>query len=292
MAHTSIVNRSRILATATALSAAGLLVNPAPAQASPTLPLAPPPCTQYEFNGPTGLEQSNRYEVDFSSKGPIASGLATSYSLRYGADGAPPNSGTISGGIQGRDIDLTVRFNGGGRGRYTGKVGDDGFAFGVTVDENNPSSRATWRSVSNRLVCAKPQPAPPPPDVPPAPAQTPKPAELGAIATGPATLQAGLSGTYVVTVSNKGGVPSAPVDLLILFAGKLEQTGQIAAGGGFCELRGPDAGINAAVRCTGPQLEPGAKVDFTVQGRGSTPGAGSLLARLGNDVNQKDVAIT
>ena len=79
---------------------------------------------------------------------------------------------------------------------------------------------------------------------------------------------------------------------MVLFAGKLEQTGQIVAGGGFCELRGPDAGINAAVRCTGPQLEPGAKYDVVVQGRGSAPGAGKLLAKIGNDVNQKDVAVS
>ena len=114
---------------------------------------------------------------------------------------------------------------------------------------------------------------------------------MGAVVTGPATLQAGLSGTYVVTVSNSGGV-KAPVELFIIFAGKLEQTGQIGAQGGFdCQLQSAAAGVNATVRCV-QQLEPGAKYDIVVQGRGSAPGAGTLLAKIGNNVNQKNVAIT
>jgi hypothetical protein len=114
---------------------------------------------------------------------------------------------------------------------------------------------------------------------------------VGAVVNGPATLQAGLSGTYVVTVSNSGGA-KAPVELFIIFAGKLEQTGQIGAQGGFdCQLQSAAAGVNATVRCV-QQLEPGAKYDIVVQGRGSVPGAGTLLAKIGNDVNQKNVAIT
>ena len=171
-------------------------------------------------------------------------------------------------------------------------MGEDGLAFGRTVDMNNLESRATWHSTSP-LQCITPPAAPAPAD--PAPQQVPAPvpatAVLGAVVNGPATLQAGLSGTYVVTVSNTGGV-KAPVELFIIFAGKLEQTGQIGAGGGFdCQLQSPAAGVNATVRCV-QQLEPGAKSDITVQGRGSVPGTGTLLAKIGNDVNQKNVSIT
>lgn len=286
----AVARRPQLFAAATAITAAGFLTVPALAQALPMLPLAPP-CTQYEFTGDTNLAQSNGFVLSFFSKGPVASGL-----VRVSGG----NEGDISGGLQGRNVDLTIRFDGGARGRYTGVVGNDGIARGTTFDETAPLSRAKWQA-SPPLKCATPA-APPPPQPAPAPAPAPAPqpapapapaaAELGTIANGPATLQVGLSGTYVVTVSNKGGV-SAPVELFIIFAGKLEQTGQIIAGGGAsCELRPPDAGINAAVRCTVQQLEPGAKYDIVVQGRGSAPGAGKLLAKIGNTVNQKDITIT
>lgn len=106
-------------------------------------------------------------------------------------------------------------------------------------------------------------------------------AQFLVISNGPATLQTGLCGTYTVSIGNSGDV-SAPVELLILFAGKLEQTGQIQAGGGFdCAVRPPDAGINSAVRCTVQQLAPispnGKSYDIVVQGRGTAPGAGHLV---------------
>lgn len=99
---------------------------------------------------------------------------------------------------------------------------------------------------------------------------------------GPPTLQAGLSGTYVVTVANNGDT-SAPVELIIVFTGKLEQTGQISAGGGFdCEVR-RDAGINAAVRCTVQQLPSAKFYKIVVQGRGSAPGTGQLTVTINPD---------
>lgn len=108
--------------------------------------------------------------------------------------------------------------------------------------------------------------------------------ELSVYATGPEALQAGVSGTYIVTASNDGDV-SAPAELFIVFAGKLEQTDQITASGGFdCEVR-HDAGINASVRCTTRQLEPHAKAnyDIVVHGRGSAPGAGQLVVTINPD---------
>jgi hypothetical protein len=272
---------SQVFAVATAMCAVGFLTVPTPAQAVPMLPLAPA-CTAYQFNGDFVLDQSNGAHVDFNSTGPVASGIAF-------VRGSSEMVGDVSGGVQGRNLDFTIQWDEGPRGHYTGTVGEDGLAFGRTVDMNNLESRATWHSTSP-LQCITPPAAPAPAD--PAPQQVPAPAPatavLGAVVNGPATLQAGLSGTYVVTVSNTGGV-KAPVELFIIFAGKLEQTG--AQGGSDCQLQSPAAGVNATVRCV-LQLEPGAKSDIVVQGRGSVSGAGTLLAKIGNDVSQKNVSIT
>jgi hypothetical protein len=97
--------------------------------------------------------------------------------------------------------------------------------------------------------------------------------------SGPTSLQAGLSGTYEVTIRNDGNV-AATVELHIVFAGALDQTGQIVADAGLaCEV-GHDAGINAAVRCTGGQVEAGGSVTVVVQGRGQTAGEGQLVATI------------
>lgn len=260
------------------------------------LPLAPP-CSQYGFTGNFSLRQSNGYVVRFKSTGQVAGGQAFAT-----GDSGDKLQGPVSGGVQGRDVDFTIRWNSGARGRYFGVVDNDGFAHGDTADEaSNTSPSALWDSTVP-LGCSTPATLPPP-QQPPSPQPVPATADLGITANGPATLQAGLSGTYVVTVSNTGGV-SAPGELFIVFAGKLLQTGQITAPGGFaCEVRPPDAGINSAIRCTVQQLEPGAKYDVVVQGRGSAPGAGQLVATInpnhsvpensfGNNSNTKGVTIT
>lgn len=95
-------------------------------------------------------------------------------------------------------------------------------------------------------------------------------------AKGPSSLQAGLSGTYVVTAVNEGD--AAPVQLFIVFAGKLQQFGQIDAGGGFdCTA------ADNVVRCTVPRLAQNTPVDIVVQGRGSEPGTGQLVANINPD---------
>jgi hypothetical protein len=107
--------------------------------------------------------------------------------------------------------------------------------------------------------------------------------------SGPSNLQAGLSGTYTVTVKNKGDV-SAPVELHIIFAKALDQTGQIVAGAGLACAIGHDAGINAGLNCTGGQLAAGDAATVVVQGRGQNPGSGTLLATLnpGHAVQESD----
>jgi hypothetical protein len=106
--------------------------------------------------------------------------------------------------------------------------------------------------------------------------------ELSVYINGPGQLQVGLSGTYNVSATNDGDV-GAPVEVFIIFAGKLDQTDQVTASGGLeCEVR-HDSGINAAVRCTSPQLQPKSGYNIVVQGRGSAPGAGQLLAKINGD---------
>lgn len=106
--------------------------------------------------------------------------------------------------------------------------------------------------------------------------------ELSVYINGPEKLQVGLSGTYNVAATNDGDV-SAPAEVFIIFAGKLDQTDQVTASGGLdCEIR-HDAGINAAVRCTTPQLPPKTGFSIAVQGRGSAPGTGQLVAKINGD---------
>ncbi len=94
--------------------------------------------------------------------------------------------------------------------------------------------------------------------------------------SGPPSLQAGLSGTYVVTALNDGD--AAPVQLFIVFAGKLQQFGQISADGGF------DCTANEnTVRCTTPRLPSHVPTEIVVQGRGSEPGAGQLVVNINPD---------
>jgi hypothetical protein len=106
--------------------------------------------------------------------------------------------------------------------------------------------------------------------------------ELSVYITGPEQLRVGLSGTYNVSATNDGDV-GAPAEIFIIFAGQLDQTDQVTASGGLdCEVR-HDAGINAAVRCTTPQLLAKMRYDIVVQGRGSAPGAGQLVAKINGD---------
>jgi hypothetical protein len=139
-----------VMPTVTTALSAMLLTVPAPAQADP--------CTQYGFIGDVAIRQSNGYRLEFSSTGPAATGRATA----TGANGATMG-GNISGSIAGRNVDFTIRWDGGaGQGHYTGKIGNDDFVYGgKTVDESNPASRASWESTVP-FVCLAPPAAPAP----------------------------------------------------------------------------------------------------------------------------------
>ena len=173
-ANQTIVNRSQLLAAATAVCAVGLLVIPTLAGAGPMFPLAPA-CTQFGFTGGFSLRQNNGFQVFFSSTGLVAKGKA----VAVGDDNVTKLTGTVSGGIQGRNVDFTIGWDGGGKGIYTGTVGDDGFAHGNTshadVEPYGGASRpapSRWDSTSP-LGCLDAPSLPPP-----IPASKPVPAPV------------------------------------------------------------------------------------------------------------------
>jgi hypothetical protein len=113
-------------------------------------------------------------------------------------------------------------------------------------------------------------------------------------------IRAGLSNEYNAGVINLGDT-ATPVELFIILAGQLGEPEHIMTFGekGFdCEVR-HDAGINAAIRCTG-QLAPGASVNVQFHARGLAPGVGKIVvtanpaqsipdANVDNNFIQRDI---
>ena len=162
MSHVTIMNRSQLFAAATAISAVGFLAVPARAHAGPMFPLPlAPPCNQYAFVGDFSIRQDDGWQVFFSSTGPAASGGAVAVN-----GGDKMLGGPVTGGIQGRNVDFTIRWSTVGnpaKGHYTGVVGDDGFVHGDTYNEWGTGS-AHWDSINRPLGCNTPAAPPPPPD--------------------------------------------------------------------------------------------------------------------------------
>jgi hypothetical protein len=154
---------ARTTIAAAAISAVGVLALPAPAQAAPMIPLAPA-CNQYGFNGSFGLAQTNNYQMWFNSTGTTAQGRALS--LPVNGNQASRDSGDITGGVEGRNLNLSVRWDNGSNGIYSGTVGDDGIARGTGYDQTHPESRTSWES-TKPLDCIVPATAPA--DTPPPP---------------------------------------------------------------------------------------------------------------------------
>jgi hypothetical protein len=145
------VPQKMLAASAATMAAIGLLTAPAPAQADP-------PCTQYGFNGRFSLKQSNDWDVNFNSDGATAYGNAWAK-----AKTGEGNSGGVTGGVEGRNLNFTIRWDGGPyTGKYRGTVDDNGFAHGVTEDWLNPElPSARWDStVPLKCLDAPPPPAP------------------------------------------------------------------------------------------------------------------------------------
>jgi hypothetical protein len=283
MPHLAFVNRSQLFAVATAISAVGLLVIPAPAQASPMLPLPlAPACNNYAFTGGFSLRRDDGWQDFFSATG---RGAGTGRAVTVKDDNISKEKGTVAGGgIQGRNVDFVINWDNTGAAHYTGVVGDDALVHkGVVIFRSNAYS-AYWDSINGPLGCADaPPPAPPPP-----PASAPQPAppaaqtaapRLGVVVNGQTTLAAGMSGTYTVNLSNSGDT-GAPVELYVSFGGQLQQTGQVTPSGGFnCDVIN-NAGGTTAIHCTTQQLQSKATASIVVQGRGSAPGAGHLTVTI------------
>ena len=110
-------------------------------------------------------------------------------------------------------------------------------------------------------------------------ADQPKPDFVIDLVQGPPILTPGLSGTFTIKIRNTGSTPG-PLEVFFVFAGKLDQTDQVRADSGIaCEIR-HDAGINAAVRCTGGTIGPGQTATFILQGRGQAAGVGQLVTTI------------
>lgn len=110
-------------------------------------------------------------------------------------------------------------------------------------------------------------------------ADQPNPDFLIDLVQGPPILKAGVSGTFNIKIRNAGNAPG-PLEVFVVFAGKLDQTDQIRADSGLsCEVR-HDKGINAAVRCTGGTIASGQTATIVVQGRGQAAGQGQLVTTI------------
>lgn len=119
---------------------------------------------------------------------------------------------------------------------------------------------------------------------------------------GPSTLSAGESGTYSFIIGDVG-TAGASVEVDILFAGVLDQTGQVSADSGLsCDSIVSSGKVNTDLHCTGGQLDPKRSATVTVQAVGMNPGAGSVIATInnsrslaeldyGNNLGKRDVTI-
>jgi hypothetical protein len=157
--NTKLTKLATMGAAATAIGAVGFFTVPAPAQAAPLAPLPlAPACDSYGFNpgGNYGIRQDNGWGVDISGNGPTAAGDANA----HGDSGATMH-GSVSGGVNGRSVDVTINWDSGPRGHFTGVVDEDGFATGTSTDLTSGNSTG-WHAIG-RLVCLT---APPPEQVP------------------------------------------------------------------------------------------------------------------------------
>ena len=180
----------------------GLLTAPAPARATT--------CSQWGFNGDTDFQQSDGWVLNFNSTGPSAQGPAEALDGNFPDTGDPKHGNVTGGVVNGQGIDIQVHWDNGTYSKYSGEVDPNGGVSGnVYVPAQDPSvtGKAVASYTAAGLKCitlaASPAPAAPaPPLVPPLVIGASPAATSVQIKSGPATLQAGLSGTYVVTVAN------------------------------------------------------------------------------------------
>jgi hypothetical protein len=153
-----------LFAAATAISAVGFLTVATPARAGPMIPLPlAPPCSQFVFTGGYSLREDAGprlvgAQTFFSSTGPTTVG---GRSVTVSDDNVTKWLGNVTGGIQGRNIDFTITWDGGTPSHYTGTVGDDGLVHrGVSSFDGSPTG---WDSINGPLGCSTPAAPPPKP---------------------------------------------------------------------------------------------------------------------------------
>lgn len=121
-------------------------------------------CARWDLSGDWGAVQSNGFQPRFvlrqtpnGFQGDVAyvmSGGVTTYLLVI-QKGNPAKiiRGTAQGAVSGNSIEITVQWNNGSVGVYTATINDFGRMQGVTFDQQNPKSTATWVGDRN-LNCA------------------------------------------------------------------------------------------------------------------------------------------
>src|SRR5882757_6870758 len=96
--------------------------------------------------------QDNGFQTFFTSTGSTAAGRAVSVN----DDSVTKLTGVVSGGIQGRHVDITIRWDNSVPLHYSATAGDDGYAHGSTDNGIN------WDSTLRPLDCSDPAASPPP----------------------------------------------------------------------------------------------------------------------------------
>lgn len=142
------VNRYLLAATATAIATTGtLMMLPTPAQAAP-------PCKEWEFPAGFALNQSDGFTIQIPTAGSSAGpGQAT-----YFKEGIQPSIGTPSGGINGKQIDITIPWSNNSTGTFRGFINPDGSVRGTS--ESSGGFRGSWNA-NKPMVCADAVSTPP-----------------------------------------------------------------------------------------------------------------------------------
>jgi hypothetical protein len=162
----TILNRSLLLAAATAITALGFVAGAPQSQAAPTH------CSQYAFNGDFMIQGANIGEVRVS---PVPGTNFAGEAFTIADDGRGVRGFVRDGGIKGRDINFTISWieESDPRWTFNGTVGDDGLVYRGLM--HGPGFMSLWDSTTP-LACNDPVIATKPlPDdliTPPTPATT------------------------------------------------------------------------------------------------------------------------
>jgi hypothetical protein len=144
--------KSLVVALATAVTAIGPLICPAPAQAFPTAPVGE--CNQFGFPQHMTISELSDWgvELDFASTGASGSGKATAFNIK---DTNLEKFGEFHGQITGSQIEIVVNYYTGQYQSYVGGIGpygvqapglDTGTSKGVTKNNVPKESGIPWFS--------------------------------------------------------------------------------------------------------------------------------------------------